>query len=36
VYETAPIDPPEVDLVFGIEGGEQERQETNGDMAIRL
>lgn len=28
VYEAAPADPPEVDLVFGIEGGEPERQET--------
>jgi energy-coupling factor transporter ATP-binding protein EcfA2 len=28
VYESAPIAPPEVDLVFGIEGGEPERQET--------
>jgi hypothetical protein len=27
VYKTAPTDPPEVDLVFGTEGGEQERQE---------
>lgn len=28
VYEATPADPPEVDLVFGIEGGEPERQET--------
>lgn len=27
VYEAAPANPPEVDLVFGIEGGEPERQE---------
>jgi hypothetical protein len=28
VYGTAPTNPPEVDFVFGIEGGELERQET--------
>ncbi|MEF9605721.1 hypothetical protein O4J55_26695, partial [Paracoccus sp. PXZ] len=28
VYEAAPAAPPEVDLVFGIEGGEPERQEA--------
>ncbi|WP_425419752.1 AAA family ATPase [Oricola indica] len=28
VYEEAPPDPPEVDLVFGVEGGEPERREA--------
>jgi hypothetical protein len=28
VYEETPADPPEVDLVIGIEGGEPERQEA--------
>ncbi|WP_417426892.1 AAA family ATPase [Hoeflea sp.] len=35
VYEAAPAEPPEVDLVYGIEGGKPERQEITwrkGDL----